>query len=111
MAFTLIVPRVSDFMDTAVIEWLAVGPGQVFKRGDVLVRCVVEMATEGDALACPPGMTLDLVAAEPGVLLDWKVEVGQQVPAGGLLATATAVDPTARSMERPLRCVPREILE
>jgi len=111
MSMSVSVPAVSDFMETAVVDFIAVRVGGRFQRGEVLIRLVIEMASEGDTLACPAGLTVELVAAEPGMLADWSVEIGERLKAGMRLGTARSEDEHEASADRPLRYVTRERLE
>jgi hypothetical protein len=111
MPLHVILPELSDFMEAAVIERIDVPAGDAFRRGDALLRLTVDMESEGDALACPPGLEVELVAAEPGVLVQWLIAMGDRAPAGKTLGTADSGGLPERAVNRPLRCVVREVLE
>ena len=113
MPLNLVLPAISEFMEAGIVERRFFSPGQAFRRGDVLARVGVEMTKAGDALACPPGLVIELVTAEPGILLEWIVSEGQQIAPGTTMATASpgGAPSVDAGLERALRCAVREVLE
>ena len=113
----LVVPMVSDAVKFIVVEELLVAQSQTFVRGDGLVKILVTMAEDGEALDCPPEVLVVVVASEPGTINQWNVKQGDQVPPGTTLAVVSGFDSVAQSTEergsssRPLRCSTRELIE
>ena len=88
MLLNLSVPRINDYMDTAIIEWVYPAEGQALEIGAKLVDLTVDLSAAA-AHDCPPISHYRIVLRERAWLRGLAVARGDEQAVDGALAVFT----------------------
>lgn len=103
MLLNLSVPRINDYMDTAIIEWVYPAEGQALEIGAKLLDLTVDLSAAAPH-DCPPISHYRLVLRERAWLRRMAVARGdEQAVAGALAVFSTEPDEPLGAASRAVR--------